>query len=71
MLQILDKHPDDSYSLLHLGFILKVADTNYDEAIPLLQRGIDIDTEGKTEGKFFYHLGDAYLRTNQSEKVIL
>ena len=67
--QILTKRPEDGFALVHLGFIVKVVDNNPLEGIPLLQAGIDSDEPGTNEGKFFFHLGDGYRRTNQTGKV--
>lgn len=67
--QILTKRPEDGFALVHLGFIVKVVDNNPLEGIPLLQAGIDSDEPGTNEGKFFFHLGDGYRRTNQTEKA--
>lgn len=67
--QILNKRPDDGFALVHLGFIVKVIDNNPQEGIPLLQAGIDSDEPGTNEGKFFFHLGDGYLRINQTDKA--
>ncbi|XP_060569648.1 aspartyl/asparaginyl beta-hydroxylase-like [Ruditapes philippinarum] len=66
---ILQKSPGDGFGLVHLGFILKTTDLNYKEAIPMLQNGIDTKEEGTQDGRFFYHLGDAYLRVNQTDKA--
>lgn len=68
-LQVLSVKADDGFAMVHLGFILKITDLNYAEAIPLLQAGIDSREPGTADGRFFYHLGDAYLRANNSEKV--
>lgn len=67
--QILEKEPNDGFSKVHLGFILKVNDLNYNEAIPLMQSGIDSGAPGTVDGRFFYHLGDAYSRINQTDKA--
>ncbi|XP_053383028.1 aspartyl/asparaginyl beta-hydroxylase-like [Mercenaria mercenaria] len=66
---ILEKSPDDGFALVHLGFILKTADLNYKKAIPMLQKGIDTEDQGTKDGRFFYHLGDAYLRVGQTDKA--
>lgn len=68
--QILEKAPDDGFALVHLGFIMKVNDLNYAEAIPMMQQGIDSKAPGTQDGRFFYHLGDAYQRTNQTDKAM-
>ena len=69
--QVSTKKENDGFSKVHLGFILKISDLNYAEAIPLMQEGIDTEEPGTQDGRFFYHLGDAYLRTNETGKVRL
>ncbi|XP_052764999.1 aspartyl/asparaginyl beta-hydroxylase-like isoform X1 [Mya arenaria] len=65
--KILSVDPDDGFALVHLGFIMKTADLNYTEAIPILQRGIESKQPGTQDGRFFYHLGDAYSRVDNVE----
>ncbi|KAL4217936.1 hypothetical protein ACF0H5_022675 [Mactra antiquata] len=64
---ILDKNPKDGFSLVHLGFILKTVDLNYEEGSRLLQEGIDTQEHGTVDGRFYYHLGDAYMRINRTD----
>ncbi|XP_052235740.1 aspartyl/asparaginyl beta-hydroxylase-like [Dreissena polymorpha] len=64
---LLKENPEDGFSLVHLGFILKITDLNYTGAIPMLQKGIDSRQPGTLDGRFFYHLGDAYMRTSNNE----
>lgn len=67
--EILSRAPDDGFALVHLGFIVKTSDLKYTDAIPMMQKGIDSNDEGTKDGRFFYHLGDAYMRTNQTDKA--
>ena len=41
------------------------------EAIPLLEEGIKSKAAGTSEGKFYFHLGDALQRIGEQEKVII
>lgn len=66
--QILQINPNDGFAKVHLGFILK-REGNFEEAITNLEEGIASNEEGTTEGKYFFHLGDAYQRTGRPEEV--
>ena len=66
--QMVEANPLDGFALVHLGFILK-SEENYHEAIPFLRAGIDTADRGTNEGKFFFHLGDSYLRIGQEDEV--
>ena len=68
-LQILALQPHNGFAQCHLGFILKTLDNNHEEAVKLLQAGIDSREQGTQDGRFFFHLGDAYNRLGRSEEV--
>ncbi|KAI0237911.1 Aspartyl/asparaginyl beta-hydroxylase [Lamellibrachia satsuma] len=71
-LQVLQRRPDDGFAKVHLGFIIKVVDRDYDKSIPYLQQGIDSGVPGTIDGRFFVHLGDALYRVgrhNEAQKV--
>ena len=51
-----------------MGFIVK-SESNYDEAIPLLQRGIATGEPEVNDSRFFFHLGDALYRTGKHTEV--
>ncbi|XP_041469732.1 serine/arginine repetitive matrix protein 1-like isoform X2 [Lytechinus variegatus] len=65
--EMVERNPTDGFALVHLGFILK-SEENYLEAIPLLRAGIDTGDRETNEGKFFFHLGESFLRTGQIEE---
>ena len=67
-LQVLKSDPDDGFAKVHLGFILK-REGLYEDAIVHLRGGIESNQEGTSEGKYFFHLGDAYHRTGHPEEV--
>ena len=66
--QMIETDPQDGFALVHLGFILK-SEESYSEAIPFLRAGIDTGDRGTNEGKFYFHLGDSYLRLGQEDEV--
>ncbi|XP_063960501.1 aspartyl/asparaginyl beta-hydroxylase-like [Lytechinus pictus] len=65
--EMVERNPTDGFALVHLGFILK-SEENYLEAIPLLRAGIDTGDRETNEGKFFFHLGESFLRTGRIEE---
>ena len=69
MLQVLDRSPDNGFAMVHMGFIIKTTDANYEKAVPLLKRGIETDAPGVIDGRFFFHLGDAQYRMGNSTAV--
>ncbi|CAG0914353.1 unnamed protein product [Notodromas monacha] len=60
--------PDDGFAKVHYGFLLKLVDKNYKAAARYMQDGIDTRDPGTLDGRFFYHLGDAYMRLGNAEK---
>ena len=68
-MQILAQQPDNGFAQCHLGFILKTGDNDHEAAVKLLQAGIDSQDEGTQDGRFFFHLGDAYNRLGRPEEV--
>lgn len=69
--QVLRQDPENGFALVHLGFIVKTSDQDYDRAIPLLQQGIASNASGVIDGRFFFHLGDALFRTGQHDEVVV
>ena len=67
--QVLKNDPEDGFALVHMGFIISQTDGDYLGSIPYLQKGIASGAEGTRENRFYMRLGDAYLRTEQEEKV--
>lgn len=66
--QVLKLDPDDGFAKVHLGFILK-REGLFEEAIVHLREGIESNQEGTSDGKYFFHLGDAYHRTGRPEEA--
>ena len=62
--------PNDGYSLVHLGFIVK-SESNYKEAIPLLEKGLATGEPGTDDSRFYFHLGDAFYRLGKAKEVSL
>ena len=69
MLQALKYNPNSGYAKVHLGFILKVSDLNYESAIQLLEEGIASRESGVIDGRFFFQLGDALYRLGRVDRV--
>lgn len=66
--QALSINPNDGFALVHMGFIVK-SESKYEEAIPLLQRGIASREPGTNDSRFYFHLGDAFYRTGKHTEV--
>lgn len=69
--QILDIDKGNNFARVHLGFILKVTDNKPGESIPFLRAIMESNNKEIQEGKFYFHLGDAYQRLNQTQQVQL
>ena len=83
--QLLNKHPNDGYALVHLGFILKLEGSSniksqdlneqnklkrtLEKGAECLQKGIATKEPGVLEGKFFFHLGDALKRLGKTSEA--
>ena len=61
-------NPNSGNALVHMGFIVK-SESKYEEAIPLLQRGIATGEPEVNDSRFFFHLGDAFYRTGKHTEV--
>lgn len=61
--------PNDGIALVHYGFILKTVDNNLSEAIKFLQKGVETGENGTLDGRFLFHLGDAYARLGQLDNA--
>ncbi len=68
-LQVLARNSANGFALVHLGFILKTTDTNYEKAVPMLKTGIATNEPGVIDGRFFFHLGDAQYRLGHVKEV--
>lgn len=51
-----------------MGFILKALN-RIEESIPYFEEGVHSGHDGADDAKFFYHLGDAYIRLGRPREV--
>lgn len=54
--------PGSGFAQVHLGFILKTTFSDYDNGARWMAAGISSRDEGVIDGRFYFHLGDAYNR---------
>ena len=67
----LKRNPGNGFASAHLGFVLK-SEGDLAGGAMLLQQGIASGQEGAAQGKFYYHLGEAFQRLGRkadSDKV--
>ena len=57
--------------MVHLGFIVKTIRDDLDKGIQLLADGIATNHPGTSDGRFYFHLGDALQRKNRTEEVCI
>jgi len=57
--------PADGCALVHLGFIVKTIDKDYQKAVELLSAGIGTEEECTVDGRFYFQLGDALHRLDE------
>ena len=65
---VLKIDPDNGVAKVHIGFILK-SELKYKECIPYLLEGIRSGEKAAIDSRFFFHLGDAYMRLGQPDKA--
>lgn len=68
-LQVVNLDPNNGFAKSHLGFIIKTDHLRYNEAIPLLREGITSGEAGADDGRFYFHLGDAFTRIGKPDEV--
>lgn len=61
--------PDSGVAKVHLGFILKTDESNYEESIKYLSEGIATREPGVIDGRFYFHWGDALHRIGKKKEV--
>ncbi len=66
---MLARDSSNGFAMVHLGFILKTTDTDYERAVPMLKTGIATNEPGVIDGRFFFHLGDAQYRLGKVKEV--
>ena len=66
--QSLHINPESGFALVHMGFIVK-SESKYEEAIPLLQKGLATGEPEVNDSRFFFHLGDAFYRTGKHKEA--
>ncbi|CAH1773508.1 unnamed protein product [Owenia fusiformis] len=67
--QVVDQEPHNGYALVHLAFVVKTMDLNYEKAIPMFIEGLESGDEGTDDGRFYFHLGEALQRLNRTEEA--
>lgn len=67
--QVINMDPRNGFAQSHLGFILKTDHLRYIEAIPLLRNGISSGDAGADDGRFYFHLGDAFTRIGKPDEA--
>lgn len=68
--EILEKWPNNGCALVHYGFILKTTDNDLLKGAYYMQKGINTGDNCTIDGRFFFHLGDAYSRLGYNEKAL-
>lgn len=61
--------PESGFAKVHLGFILKTDEANYEDSIKYLSEGIATREKGVIDGRFYFHLGDALHRIGKNDEV--
>lgn len=69
-IKVLKLVPESGFAKVHLGFILKTDESNYNEAIKFMSEGIASREPGVIDGRFYFHLGDALHRTGRQEEAV-
>ncbi|KAG1680524.1 Aspartyl/asparaginyl beta-hydroxylase [Nymphon striatum] len=67
--EVLEIDPSNGFAKTHLGFIWKTDYSDYEKSAKLMSEGIASKAPGTIDGRFFYHLGDAYFRLGLPEKA--
>ncbi|CAG2242163.1 ASPH [Mytilus edulis] len=62
--KVLEMDHGDGLAKVHLGFIIKTIDNDPEKALPFLIEGVASEAEGTKDGRFYFHLGDAFQRLN-------
>lgn len=62
--------PNDGFAQVHYGFVLKTRDNDLKAAVQYLTAGIDSRELGVTDGRFYFHLGDALVRLGKNKEAL-
>ncbi|XP_055319575.1 aspartyl/asparaginyl beta-hydroxylase isoform X7 [Sitodiplosis mosellana] len=65
----LQRWRDDGFAAVHYGFVLKNLDNNLEHAVIFLRQGIDSGENGTSDGRFYFHLGDALIRLGRHDRA--
>uniref|UniRef100_A0A8C5Q659 Aspartate beta-hydroxylase n=1 Tax=Leptobrachium leishanense TaxID=445787 RepID=A0A8C5Q659_9ANUR len=68
--EVLTVDADNGFAKVHYGFILKT-DNKIAESVPYLKEGLESGEPGTDDGRFYFHLGDAYQRLGNKEAAYL
>lgn len=60
---------ENGFAAAHYGFVLKIHDKNLENAAIFLRQGIDSGENGTTDGRFYFHLGDALARLGRTTEA--
>lgn len=60
---------ENGFAAVHYGFVLKMHDKNLDQAVTFLRQGIESNENGTSDGRFFFHLGDALARLGRTAEA--
>jgi aspartate beta-hydroxylase len=63
--------PNNSFALCHLAYILKQYERRINESIEIFKKCLRNNNQNLMDGKFFNQLGDALIRFNRTEEVLL
>ncbi|XP_055838514.1 aspartyl/asparaginyl beta-hydroxylase isoform X3 [Episyrphus balteatus] len=66
---ILARWPNDGFAMVHYGFVLKMLNQNLHLAVEYLRRGIDSQSQGTQDGRFYFNLGDSLQRLGRLEEA--
>ena len=66
---VLKRWPHSGFAQVHLGFILKTTYDDYENGARWMRSGMDTRDDGVTDGRFYFHLGDALIRLGRREEA--
>ncbi|CAH2285284.1 aspartyl asparaginyl beta-hydroxylase isoform X4 [Pelobates cultripes] len=66
--EVLAIDSNNGFAKVHYGFILKT-DNKIAESVPYLKDGLESEEPGTDDGRFYFHLGDAYQRIGNKEEA--
>ncbi|XP_064489067.1 aspartyl/asparaginyl beta-hydroxylase-like isoform X1 [Ornithodoros turicata] len=67
--EVLQRDKENGFAKVHYGFILKTERNDMEGAIKYMREGIATKEPGVTDGRFYFHLGDALARTGRAKEA--